>query len=330
MNTNQQNNQMSNNQQIQQFNNLINQKYNLDTLGAIGFHQKKNINKMGWLISYCRKEFQDIKNFWYNKKEKQIYAVFYGDTCVDKHFNKKSYGCYVFKKDGYNHDSHDSIPYMIIDTGYFGIDWTKGFHKGTRYCIITSLIEYYQQENLYQIEKKMSQNKIDNNESVQIDNTESVQIKNTEKINSITVPFSITNQPWLVKHILAYSNYQLDIHKRTYKHVIKDIENIRKLRKTLYLHDKKKYARWNPFLQTKVFLCCPYSIIKPMNIRLKSEYPYTKKETLLIKKIFTKKILNKFYNNPFIYGIPIYNYREEFYNYHFDNYLRHTEYFELL
>ena len=146
MNTNTNNQQMSNNQQIQQFQNLIKQTYDYDTIGVTQFHKQKNLNKMGWLISYCRNQYQDIKNFWYNKKEKRIYGIFYGDTCADKHFNKKSYGCYVFKHENYNHDAYGSIPYMIIDTGYFGVDWTKGYHKGTRYCILTCLIEYYQKE----------------------------------------------------------------------------------------------------------------------------------------------------------------------------------------
>jgi hypothetical protein len=135
MNTNQQNNQITNNQQIQQ---LINKP----------FEDLTEIN-LAFILYECRERYTDIINFWYNKKTQELFTVWDSDIspCNDDKYGLKTFGTHIFKNDL-------SDNYYIDNYGFFGIDWVKKFRKSTKDNILKQIFNIYKEEFLSESEEE--------------------------------------------------------------------------------------------------------------------------------------------------------------------------------
>lgn len=106
------------------------------------------------------------------------------------------------------------------------------------------------------------------------------------------IPYAITNQPWLVKHILSYSNYHQKIHSKKYSKVFLNLEKLRVIRKKLVYDIIEQDFDGVGYIYTIITLT-PHSIIGADMVHDKY-VDYKCLDNYKTGNIFTNKIMNKF------------------------------------
>ena len=107
-------------------------------------------------------------------------------------------------------------------------------------------------------------------------------------MSQINIPYAITNQPWILKHILSYHESDKSKHKKGLDKVIQSIKDIRDLRK-----------KQTDILIGSGGINCYITTYSPQNLITQNDLfsfiePNRDEDFKSMRKIFTKKTMNKF------------------------------------